>query len=415
MFIALALHDRHQFTAELFALWQAGHVVVLPPNTNDGAISKIEKSIDLAEFIHDEPGRLGHLRSGARVAEVPAWGDLHADPDTLACIVFSSGSTGDALRCDKTFGQLFREVETLSDTFQINADHRFYSTVPAHHIYGLLFSVLLPYRNGATTSRTSTLLPMEVASALIESGATHLVTVPAHLQSIVETGQLPKLPQNITVFCSGAPLSSELAARTAARFGWNVIDILGSSETGGLGYRYAGKNEPSYRPFAGVHLTVSETGVSVVSPHLPNHEPISIADNIALQSDGTFVHHGRRDRIIKVGGTRVSLTEIERAATHVFGGAKTIALAQSRKGPAQASAVQREGSTDGQLRDWEIWLVIEREQPLSVIEVRQKLAPELHPLALPRRVRVVSKFPVDDRGKVTDLLLRDLFSSPNSR
>ncbi len=61
-------------------------------------------------------------------------------PETLT--FFTSGSTGNPVPATSNFTDLVQEIHALTDIFP--ARKRIISFVPRHHIYGFLFSILLP-------------------------------------------------------------------------------------------------------------------------------------------------------------------------------------------------------------------------------------------------------------------------------
>ena len=68
-------------------------------------------------------------------------------------VVYTSGSTGASLPCAKTAGQLLGEAAVLARTFGIARGAAIVPTVPPHHIYVLLFGVLVPLAAGASFCR----------------------------------------------------------------------------------------------------------------------------------------------------------------------------------------------------------------------------------------------------------------------
>jgi acyl-coenzyme A synthetase/AMP-(fatty) acid ligase len=67
--------------------------------------------------------------------------------------VFTSGSTGPMLAAPKTAASLFGEAHALARSFGIGPGDRIVGSVPPVHIYGLLFTLLLPLACGAAFAR----------------------------------------------------------------------------------------------------------------------------------------------------------------------------------------------------------------------------------------------------------------------
>src|SRR5690606_24867425 len=146
--------------------------------------------------------------------------------------------------------QLLGEARALVDTFGVREGSRVLAMVPPHHIYGLLFGVLVPLVSGGALYRHTPLMAPEVAAALAMD-IDVLVTVPAHLRAL---GLAPeRQPPVARIFSSSAPLVPEVAQKLRARFGWTVTEVFGSTETGGIGWRDSGGEGP-WTPLPGVEV-----------------------------------------------------------------------------------------------------------------------------------------------------------------
>jgi 3-hydroxymyristoyl/3-hydroxydecanoyl-(acyl carrier protein) dehydratase len=151
----------------------------------------------------------------------------------------------------------------------------------------------------------------------------------------------------------------------------------------------------AFRPLPGVTLEVDgEERLWVTSPFLREPgRPALTGERGRLEPDGSFVHLGREDGVVKVGGKRTSLQELEQAALALPGVREAAALARATAG----------------LRGVELWLAVAGEG-LDRAAVRAGLAARVDPLFLPRRLRIVSALPRSERGKVTRAALVELFA-----
>jgi acyl-coenzyme A synthetase/AMP-(fatty) acid ligase len=100
---------------------------------------------------------------------------------------------------------------------------------------------------------------------------------------------------------------------------------------------------------------------------------------------------GRDDSIIKVGGRRVSLLEIEAAAESVKGVIRAVALAR-----------------DGALTT-DVLLAVEADADVSIREIADRIAAKTFPEARPRRIRKVERLPMLPAGKTDPEAVRRLF------
>jgi 4-coumarate--CoA ligase (photoactive yellow protein activation family) len=400
--VVVMCRDRHRFAVAVLAAWQRGLVVALPPNPQPETMRKLRESARVRTVIHDVDGGLGiDVRDAAVVAAARERAGRQAfapfapiPPDRPLATVYTSGSTGEHTRCPKTAGQLLGEAVVLRDAFGIAPGARLLAMVPPYHIYGLLFGVLLPLVGGAAGYRHTPLLAPEV-SAVLREGVDVLVTVPAHLRALGLADE-PQ-PAVARVFSSGAPLSPEVAIQVRARFGWTVTEVFGSSETGGIGWRDSGGEGP-YRPLPGVRVDAGDGDALLVrSPflHPGAPRPFVGADRVRAEADGRFSHLGRADGVLKIGGVRVALAEIERRLSAIDGVRDAAAL-----------AVEVGGA-----RGHEVWAAVVAPS-LDARRVRDALRAWLAPVAMPRRLKLVDALPREPNGKLPRRALEALFGSP---
>lgn len=453
--------DRYHFAVALLAAWQRGHRVALPPNAQPELLREMSEDPSISLVIHDTdygsvgPGRGEVVGLDLRPLLTEENRATPAEPLELAPLpalrklvtVWTSGSTGEHQRHPKTAGQLFAEALILAEHFGLAGAGlggegagrvRVVGTVPSHHIYGLLFTVLVPLVSGGSFSRETPLHAGVVRATLIETHADVLVSVPAHLRAlkILDVGQLPPL---VRVFSSGAPLPPDTAKLLRVRFGLAVTEVLGSTETGGIASRVSGPeidqidqidqgNQAEteaeamqarvWTPLPHVHIGIdadtereSRVGRLLVdSPFLPPEgpRPWPTADRIELVGHvghvsqvGTtagFRHLGRIDGVVKIGGKRVSLAEIERRLLEVPGvedAAAWVVEVGGARGSETVAMVVAPG--------------------LSPEHLRAELRRWLDPVVIPRRLRLVDALPREANGKLPRRRLLDAFEAPKPR
>lgn len=396
--ILVTCQDRYHLTVALLAAWRGGHTVALPPNAREETLRELMPRCALA--LHDGHGIGSNITSW--LAERRRAGSVRGYPAIPAqqpvVTIYTSGSTGQPSACVKTAAQLLGEGETLQRTFQLNRDSCVLATVPAHHIYGLLFSVALPLAAGARFLRETPLLPSVIEEYARRHRANVLISVPPHLRVLAES-ELSSLASIKTVFSSGAPLPDATAHTLHRRFGVHVFEILGSTETGGFAYRQVDSGSAaSFRPFAGVTIASDEDDQLLLSSPLLDanlEQPILCPDRIELRQDGSFRHLGRSDGVIKVGGTRMSLAELESRVRELSAVSDVAAL------PADA----------GGARGQEVWLVVATAHGQPLPELRAHLLRYYDPVLLPRRVRFVDSLPREATGKLMRARLLELFAT----
>jgi 3-hydroxymyristoyl/3-hydroxydecanoyl-(acyl carrier protein) dehydratase len=223
------------------------------------------------------------------------------------------------------------------------------------------------------------------------------VTVPAHLRALCQAR--PDLAGVTEVICSAAPLAVDDALRFEDTFCIPVRDVLGSTETGGIATRRPARSA-LWDPLPGVSLQENEDKtLSLVSPFASgSDEAIPTGERGRVSQDGRFEYLGREDGIVKIGGKRLHLREVEDAVRGLSGVTSAFALTR----------------TVSSMRGQELLLVVESER-LRGADVKQALQERLDPTFVPRRIRVVGALPHNERGKITREAALALFDySPES-
>jgi acyl-coenzyme A synthetase/AMP-(fatty) acid ligase len=398
--VGLFHSDGVEFAAALFGAWQAGRTVYLPGDNLPATSRHLERRVAM---FAGEWGPHGD-------ALVPADGAGNGPFERLAgdatgVVVFTSGSTGEPQAIPKRLAQLAAEVETLDQTFGADmGDADMVATVSHQHIYGLLYKILWPIATGRSFVAHSIVVPEQLAAALGRRRAT-LISSPALLKRLPDTVDWSAARRELrAVFSSGGPLSADAARLSEQLLGRTPIEVLGSSETGGIASRrqWQGTDTP-WTPLPGVRVRREAGCLAVQSSHLPDEQWFTTADRIELVGAETFALAGRVDRIAKIEGERVSLVAIERAlvASPWVREAKVFPLAADRE---QLGAVvvltaagHRALDADG--------------KPCVARTLRELLADSTERVALPRRWRFVPELPTDAQGKTSHAMLAALFES----
>ncbi len=167
--------------------------------------------------------------------ELGGWLDLAAESWALGPERFvfqSAGSQGDPKRVVHPAQHLWAEAQELAR--HLPGRRRIVSLVPAHHIYGFIFTVLLP--------RALTVPVLDLSAEGAGALGRHLaprdlvVAVPAVWRYLCRA--LADVPGGVAGTSSAAPLDADTARAlvTDTRFA-RIVEIYGSSETAGIGLR----------------------------------------------------------------------------------------------------------------------------------------------------------------------------------
>jgi acyl-coenzyme A synthetase/AMP-(fatty) acid ligase len=391
--------DRYAMATALLGALDRGHAVALPPNSRHDSILAVHGRPEVAVLLHDTdagfPICISDLIEDA-VDPVddglPLAAPVVPHPGVIAT-VFTSGTTGPMTAWSKTCAELLGEAHALGEAFDVHEGDRIVGAVAPGHIYGLLFTVLLPLMRGAAFSRETPHHAEAVARCVSEHRADILVTVPVQLRAL-DALQPRALAGLRRVFSSTGPLPDAVAQAFHARHDLPVTEILGSTETGGIASRIRKDGDAGrWQPFAEVTVSRSHEGrLEVDSPfvYAKLSRPFETADLVEFHADGTFTHLGRSDGIVKIGGRRVSIQEVEDCI-------------RSRPDIDEAAvlAVPAEGGRGHQL----LAAVVPASHDAAALKAA--LLKKFEPSCLPRRVLGVDALPKEANGKTPrDRLLR---------
>jgi acyl-CoA synthetase (AMP-forming)/AMP-acid ligase II len=411
--------DSYAFAVSLMALAGAGSHAVLPPNRQPGTLREL--AAGTAGTILDPAVEPNDFRGRPRIDPLnPGGGGVQKhralDRDARFAELYTSGTTGRGTAICKRLRHLEDEVAELEAHFGAALGDAFvHATVSHQHIYGMLLRVLWPLAAGRPFSRDTFLHPEEVLPRVAETTGAVLVTTPVHLRTMTESGALKSLVAGTTTFSSGAPLDGRTARAVAATVGIAPIEILGSTETGGVAWRRRPLgDEAAWKPFDAVQIDrdQSDGRLLVQSPFVSVGESraggtglrFKMGDTIELVEDG-FHLRGRADRTVKIGAKRLSLPDMEiRLQAHpLVAEAALVSLARTPE-PRLGAAVVLTGEGREALRG-------RGRRALGVL-LADHLAAFWDRVLLPRAWRYVDDLPRNQQGKVTHRALRGLFDEP---
>ncbi|MBT8469479.1 MAG: AMP-binding protein, partial [Deltaproteobacteria bacterium] len=379
----VACLDRFFFTAAVVGSWMAKRPITLPPNTQPATIDGARDAEPGSVVLHDTAQSGGvNLRLLEFASGDPGQG-LLIRPEARLARLQTSGTTATPVSHWKTADQLIGEAHMLAEHFELRG-RRVLACVPAHHLYGLLFGVLVPILGRGSFSRLSPLQPAAVAKCLVDEQASVLVSGPPQLVAIGNTSEL-ELPPVHAIFSSGGPIDEAAASSLGAR--WQpVTEVLGSTETGGIGYR--SNPTSAWTPLPGVTVVQGEgTRLILTRGFFPRDQvgPYPCEDRGQVRPDGSFEFLGRGDGVVKVGGRRAHPGHVAALLREVDGVDDAVVVAQ----PARAG------------RGAELWALV-RSKTLDAGRVRAELARHLDPVVIPKRIRVQpGPLPRNEMGKTT--------------
>ena len=253
----------------------------------------------LAEALHLRGGALDGPLLADPVLErwvAAARAGLDAEGGAQALTFRTSGSAGTPRRCTHALATLWQETRVLAGL--LPGRTRILSAVPSHHIYGFLFTVLLPRALGIEKVVDLRMAAPAACLGLLRPGD----LVVAHPGWWEALGRLqPSFGPDIAGVSSSAPCPDALAGELAAA-GLRLVQVYGSSETAGVGWREAGG-----APFTLFPHWEAAPGATELVRHLPDGGTARypLQDKLEWIDGRRFLPAGRIDQAVQVGGTNV--------------------------------------------------------------------------------------------------------------
>ena len=387
--------DRYRFVVGFAAAMLRGQISLLPPNHTPYLTERLKQRYAGLYCLADGENISGSLQtlsypdfSGVGLLSVP----MPEIPATqIAAIVFTSGSTGDPMPNEKTWGNLSYSVTAEAGRLGIlnRGDLTVLGTVPPQHMYGLESTALIAMQCGVVMHPAKPFFPADINAALNAiRGAKALVTTPVHLRALV-TSKLG-LPKLDLVVCATAPLSRELAMQAEELFAAPLHEVYGLTEAGQIAGRRTTLTD-EWRTSDGVVLHQEDETTYASGGHVAGK--LALNDLIELRSATTFLLHGRTSDLINIAGKRTSLASLNHHLNAIEGVQDGVFIMPEEKGDDTARLTA--------------FVVAPN---LDTGEILKALRQRIDPVFLPRPLHKVDALPRNSTGKLPhaslDLLLR---------
>ncbi len=391
--IAIDAGEPYPFTVLLAAvLWTGGIPVLIP-----GRGAQFEALRDAYDaVIVWESGQTypKPTLSASRDAIPVSSARLQAPESERRIRLFTSGSSGHPKCVEKTIESMCREAAATARLFGEKAKGSVVlSTVDPRHLYGLTFNVWFALSAG---------LPIAAERRVYQEqiGMLHcpvsLITTPTFMRMMDTTLVSADLR---FVLSAAGPLGSEALERMHQWVPTDVHEIYGSTETGVVASRChsAGRMNADWQLIDEASLVETPQGWRLDS-ELLTEGSFLLDDRLEMTGAKTFRLLGRRDRIVKIGEVRLSLSEIERVVKDVLNlEIRALPIASGER--TVIGAVVNTSTSSG-------WTGALPERRVLV----SRLSGRLDPLALPRLWRTTPTWPVNDQGKIQTSALWEFFS-----
>lgn len=239
--------------------------------------------------------------------------------DSAALYLYTSGSTGKPKLIEKSVENIAVELEELKKIFPINKKTTFYFTPPIYHIYGLLFDLLLPMSCSCTIYIDYLFTPETIAQYVLDNRIDFFVSIPSYYKMFVTLNLVGSFASCKYLTNSSAPLDKEVS-KVFYKKGLSIVEIYGSTETGGIARRVSPKNE-NWELFSYVDIVKSQEveddkarELLILSPSVSvdydKTAGFNTGDVVEFIGDNKFILLGRNTRFVKISGKRVDLNYV---------------------------------------------------------------------------------------------------------
>jgi long-chain acyl-CoA synthetase len=104
--------------------------------------------------------------------------------EDVACIVYSSGTSGTPKGCMLTHHNYLEQAQILGRLFPIEEDDRYFSVLPTNHAIDFMVGFIMPLLFGAAIVHQRTLRPQFLRASMKKYGITHMALVPTILKNL---------------------------------------------------------------------------------------------------------------------------------------------------------------------------------------------------------------------------------------
>jgi O-succinylbenzoic acid--CoA ligase len=317
------------------------------------------------------------------------------EPDDVACIVHTSGTSGRPRAVELTHANLRASAIGSAARIGISPADRWLCCMTLHHVGGLMIPVRCAIFGASVAIEPFD--PGRIARALAEDPITLASLVPTMLARLLDAGVGPGRLR--WVLLGGGPAPRSLIER-ALEAGWPVAPTYGMTETASqiaaiAPWEVHEKPGSVGIPFFHTAVRIGEDGrIEIRGPSIaasaagPNGW-LRTADLGEIESDGHLHVLGRADDVIVTGGENVSPEEVE-------------AVLLSHPAIADAAVA---GRPDPEWQTAVVAFVVTNGQTPSAEELRAFCRERLAGPKVPKAFELVDELPRNAQGK---LLRREL-------
>ncbi|KAK8056877.1 hypothetical protein PG993_002104, partial [Apiospora rasikravindrae] len=396
--------------------YEANTAAVLAAKKYNAAIAesywddvKKEVALDVKEF--------GQLKGKAEEKA------LEAQPDDIALVLHTSGTTGRPKAVPLTHGNLTRTMENIRGTYKLTAEDRTMLVMPLFHVHGLMCALLSPLSTGGSVVVPTRFSASEFWTDFVEHKANWYTAVPTIHQILLKSPIPDPLPQIRFIRSCSSPLSPAVFEKLEATFHAPVLEAYAMTEashqmtsnplppaqrkpgTVGLGQGVEVKilNDVGDEVSQGGEGEICIRGANVTKGYLNNpdanassfHSPSGFfrtGDQGRLDEDGYVVITGRIKELINKGGEKISPIELDNVLT---------------RHPAISEAVSFAIPDELYGQEIGVAVVLKTGEKLEDAALRTWMAEKVAKFKIPKKIYFTSVMPKTATGKIQRRIVAD--------
>jgi long-chain acyl-CoA synthetase len=351
-------------------------------------------------------------------------------PDDMAVLIYTSGTSGLPKGVPLTYGNLQSDVDASIEHARLNSNLVFLGVIPLFHAFGMTAMMIAPIQLGATVIYLTRFSAVATVNAIREYKVSLAFAVPSMLAAIahMKSATAEDFKSIYTLMSGGEPLPSAIRETFLNRFGLNIFEGFGLSETSpviALNVPHAHRPGSVGQPIAGATFKIVDDNAKPLPPNeigeiwvkgpmvakgyfnLPNETAAAFTpdgffktgDLGKLDTDGYLYITGRKKELIIVAGEKASPREIEEILT---------------KHPAVAEAAVVGKKDPGRGEVVVAFLIFKENQQAKPEELRDFCRQqELPQWKIPREIFIEKDLPRSPTGKVLKRVLTDRANQTN--
>ena len=386
-------------------------VVFASPAAAEEVAAGLERSTGTTMIVVEPEAFAGLLAEQEPVDAV-----VDREPHETAVILYTSGTTGQPKGAELTHGNLVSNVEvSQSDLLELTEEDVVFGGLPLFHSFGQTVTLNASMAAGATLLLLPRFDPAAAASLMATYGATVFAGVPTMYAALLGLEEPPELSRLRVCISGGAALPVEVLHRFEDRFGSEILEGYGLSETspvasfnragrnrkaGSIGYPVTGI-EMRVLDKAGTPVAIGEVGEIAIRGHNVMkgywHRPDATADVLdgegwfrtgdigRVDEDGFYFIVDRKKDLIIRGGFNIYPREVEEVLYEHpdVAEAAVVGIPHDAYGEEVGAAV-----------------VLRRGATVSEAELRDFVRAQVAAYKYPRRVWFVDALPKGPTGKI---------------